>query len=117
MKLILLHICFIIYYIVWSMMWEENVQKIPWLWYRTIDIELSVRKLQLGDNNSLLHDEIQGHKHASKDPLHIRVGPIIRSRAKRMQEALNGLIEDVRAKTLACQALEEHPHLVPSLHV
>ena len=34
-----------------------------------------------------------------------------------MQEALNGLIEDVWPKTLASQTLEEYPHLVHSLHV
>ena len=32
---------------------------------------------------------------ASSDPLHIHGGPIIRVRAKKMQDALNGLIEKI----------------------
>ena len=31
---------------------------------------------------------------ASKDPLHVPVGPITRAKAKRFKEALNGLIQE-----------------------
>ncbi|GKV00623.1 hypothetical protein SLEP1_g13288 [Rubroshorea leprosula] len=31
----------------------------------------------------------------SRDPLHISGGPVMRVRAKKMQEALNGLIEQI----------------------
>ena len=35
---------------------------------------------------------------ASKDPLHVPVGPITRARSKRIKESLNGLILDIWAK-------------------
>ena len=59
----------------------------------------------------------QVSRHASRDPLHIREGPIIRARAKKIQNALIGLIEDVRAKTFASPTLEEQQHLVHFMHV
>ena len=55
-------------------------------------------------------DGVQVNKHASRDPLQIREGPIIWARAKKMQEVLNGLIEDVRTKTVASPILEEQQH-------
>ena len=63
------------------------------------------------------NDGVQVNKHASKDPLHIREGPITRACAKKMREALNRLIEDVRAKTLASPTLEEQQHLVHFMHI
>ena len=48
-------------------------------------------------NSSLIGDENhQGNIiKASSDPLHIHEGPITRVRAKKMQAALNGLIEKI----------------------
>ena len=40
----------------------------------------------------LTYDENKGA--APRDPLHVPVGPITRARAKRFNEALNGLIQD-----------------------
>ena len=59
----------------------------------------------------------QVNKHASRDPLHIREGSITRARAKKMQEALNGLIEDVRVKSYASPTLEEQQYLFHFMHV
>lgn len=36
---------------------------------------------------------------APRDPLHVPIDPIIRVRAKRFKEALNGLIREIRAET------------------
>jgi len=41
------------------------------------------------------NDENKGA--ASRDPLHVPVGPITRARAKRFKEALNGMIQDTWA--------------------
>ena len=60
---------------------------------------------------------VQISKHASRDPLHIREGPITRACAKKIQEALIGLIKDVQAKTFASPTLEEQQHLVHFMHV
>ena len=67
--------------------------------------------------HKLANDEIQDHRLASKDPLHIRGGPITRLLAKRMQEALSGLIEDVWAKTFASSTMGEQQHLVHFMHI
>ena len=40
----------------------------------------------------------------ARDPLHIGGGPMTRARTRRMKEALNGLIEDIRAKQEAIGA-------------
>ena len=53
------------------------------------------------------NDGVHVNKHASGDPLHIQEGPITRERSKKMKKALNGLIEDVRAKTLTSLTLDE----------
>ena len=63
------------------------------------------------------NDGVQVNKHASRDPLHIQEGPITRAHAKKMQEALNGLIEDVWVKSYASPTLEEQQHLVHFMHV
>ena len=60
---------------------------------------------------------MQGRKLASKDPLDIQGGPVMRSRAKRMQEALSRLIEVVPAKTFANSTLGEQQCLVHFMHV
>ena len=62
------------------------------------------------------NDGVQVNKHATRDPLHIQEGSITRTWAK-MQKVLNGLIEDVRAKTYASPTLEEQQHLVHFMHV
>ena len=36
-----------------------------------------------------------------KDPLHIPVGPITKARSKKIKEALNGLIQDIRVDSNA----------------
>ena len=40
------------------------------------------------------------------DPLSINGGPMTRARAKRMKEALNGLVQDIWAKSLAQHDLD-----------
>ena len=40
------------------------------------------------------------------DPLSINGGPITRARAKRMKEALNGLIQEIWAKSIVQQGLD-----------
>ena len=42
----------------------------------------------------LVYDENQQE---FKDPLHVPVGPIIRARSKKIKEALNGPIQEIRA--------------------
>ena len=50
----------------------------------------------------------QGDKYKmSKDPLHINGGPITRARAKKMQEALNGLIQDIWASSATSKGIHE----------
>ena len=44
----------------------------------------------------------------SKDPLHINGGPITRARAKKMKEALNGLIKDIWASSATSKRIHEH---------
>ena len=47
-------------------------------------------------NTSINDENHQGNTiKASSDPLHIHGGPITRARAKKMQAALNGLIEKI----------------------
>ncbi|XP_052197121.1 uncharacterized protein LOC127804307 [Diospyros lotus] len=43
------------------------------------------------------HHEEQADSNHSSDPLHVPVGPITRARAKRLKEALNGLVLDMWA--------------------
>ena len=43
----------------------------------------------------------------SKDPLHINGGPITRARAKKMKEALNGLIKDIWASSATSKGIHE----------
>ena len=64
-----------------------------------------------------VHDGAQFNKYASRDPLHIREGPITRVCAKKMQESLIGLIEDFRAKTFASPTLKRQQHLVHFMHI
>ena len=63
------------------------------------------------------NDGAQVSKYGSRDPLHIREGKITRTRAKKMQKALIGLIEDLRAKTFASPTLEEQQYLVHFMHI
>ena len=43
------------------------------------------------------HPPIDEHHKAFKDPLHVPVGPITKTRSKKIKEALNGLIQDIWA--------------------
>ena len=43
----------------------------------------------------------------SKDPLHINGGPITRARAKKMQDALNGLIQYIWASSATSKGIHE----------
>ena len=40
---------------------------------------------------------IYENQQAFKDPLHVPVGPITKARSKKIQEALNGLIQEIWA--------------------
>ena len=51
------------------------------------------------------NDGNQGSK--PNDPLSINGGPMTRARAKRMKEALNGLIQEIWAKSLVQQGLDD----------
>ena len=47
------------------------------------------------------HQMKQALSSTSSDPLQIPSRPIIRAQAKRFKEALNGLIQDMRAKKMS----------------
>ena len=55
-----------------------------------------------GENNQRQFGEgLEKDSKMNKDPLHIPTGPITRSRSKKMQQALIGLIQDVEAKAIS----------------
>ena len=96
----------------------DTILGIKWFWLNDID-KIQYRQLTNDEiqDRQLTNDEIQGRKLASKDPLHIRGGPRMRSRAKRMQEALSGLIKIIWAKTFANSTMGEQQRLVTFMHV
>jgi len=52
------------------------------------------------DNHNLLDDEDQPNtkRHHANDPLEVPIGPITKARAKKLKEALNGLIHNIWSK-------------------
>ena len=59
-----------------------------------------------GDENILNNEDFHDHQpirtldenhKAFKDPLHVPVGPITKTRSKKIKEALNGLIQEIWA--------------------
>ena len=44
---------------------------------------------------------IDENQQAFKDPLHVPVDPITKARSKKIKEALNGLIQDIRVDSNA----------------
>ena len=54
---------------------------------------VTVKRIKLWNDLNALDE----HHKAFKDPLHVPVGPITKTRSKKIKEALNGLIQEIWA--------------------
>ena len=68
-----------------------------WAFFQVLQEAKKEKRLPIKEKNNIQNDENhQGNTiQTSSDPLHIYGGPITRARAKKMQAALNGLIEKI----------------------